>query len=880
MYHILSVFWKGQLLKRPLLCGAVITIITALVSNYIYKHWWGNLPAVISFHILYGCMAAFAVYTFIKKKKLSMTYMLVLLSMAAVWVSSYKTGYKLSDVHNYETEQLATFSGKVVSVSQKENREVLMVSYSTIKKSGIVVYTSGTGVTAGDYIMVRGNVSAFENAANYGNFDMRSYYNPLGYQYKCVADNVNIEKRDEGGLEYSLSRFSNKIKEVYNKVYDESKAGVVTSIVLGDKSCLDEDIKAMYQKNGIAHLLSISGLHISIVGMCVYRLLRKWVSRINASLISIIVIVCYLVMVGNIISATRAVIMLVMAITADVLGRTYDILSALSLSCMFLVWDNSYVIYNTGFLMSFTAILGIIFIYPILSKKDRILLVFNRNDEKNTGFLSMILYKVTDSFACCLSIQLSTLPVVLNSSYQMPVISVVLNCLVIPLMTVVMISGILTGLIGIISLKAAFFFAGASCYILDFYEFLCQLSSDIPYSVIVTGKPSSWSVMFYVTVIVMWVFLNYKVTSSGFNGVFGSRAEVFLGRIGAFLSRIGVLLSRIGARRRCVGNRSRKRDKSFIPMILDIIMAAVLLLAIVGMRHIPYDGLSIDMLDVGQGDGIFVQSRDGTSYLFDGGSLDVKNVGKYRILPFLKARGISCLDYIVVSHCDRDHISGIKELIELSDNTFSIKCLVLPDIVNKEGEKAYTELITLATDKGIGVKYMLQGMNINSKSLKVTCLHPCAGYDYKGANDYSAIYKLSVEGFSMIMMGDAQEKAEKCLMEDIQEKVEKCLMEDGDEINNQDADLGNAPFSIDNISVLKVGHHGSKSSTSQELLQEITPMVSLISCGKDNSYGHPHAQTLERLSEAGCKVFRTDSMGAISITVDVNKKIWNVKSWK
>ncbi|MDO5382029.1 MAG: DNA internalization-related competence protein ComEC/Rec2 [Eubacteriales bacterium] len=814
-------------MKRPLLSGAVIAVITALASNYIYKHWWGNLPAIISFHILYGCMITFSVYVFIKRRKLSITYMFVLLSMATVWVSSYKTGYKLSDVENYETEQSVTLSGKVVSVSRKENREVLMVSDSTIRKSGIVVYTSETGAVAGDYITVSGNVSAFEKPVNYGNFDTRSYYNSLGYQYKCVANKVNIDERDKEGLEYILSCFSGKIKEVYDNVYDEYKAGVVTSIVLGDKSYLDEDIKSMYQKNGIAHLLSISGLHISLVGMCMYRLLRKKTNRFNASIMSITVIICYLVMVGNVISATRAVIMLVMTIIADVLGRTYDILSALSLSCIFLLWDNSYVIYNTGFLMSFSAILGIIFIYPILSKKDRILLVIKRNNRENADFLSMIIYKALDSFACCLSIQLSTLPVVLNSSYQIPVISVVLNCLVIPLMTVVMVSGILTGLAGVISLQAAFFFAGASGYILDFYEFLCRISSDIPYAVIVTGKPSSWSVMLYVTVIVIWVFLNW-----------------------------------------CAENRNRKRDKSFATMISDIIMAAVLLLAIVVMRHIPYDGLSIDILNVGQGDGIFVQSTDGTSYLFDGGSLDVKNVGKYRILPFLKAKGIGCLDYIVVSHCDKDHISGIKEIIELSDNTFSIKCLVLPDIVNKEGEKSYIELVNLAVDKGVSVMYMTQGMSIDSKQLKVTCLHPCQGYKYEDSNDYSAIYKVWVDGFSMLMMGDAGEKTEKCLMEDI------------DEINNQDVVPVNTPFSIKNISVIKVGHHGSKSSTSQELLREITPMVSLISCGKDNSYGHPHKQTLERLCESGCKVFRTDSMGAISITVDVDKKIWNVKSMK
>lgn len=320
-----------------------------------------------------------------------------------------------------------------------------------------------------------------------------------------------------------------------------------------------------------------------------------------------------------------------------------------------------------------------------------------------------------------------------------------------------------------------------------------------------------------------------------------------------------------------MGNRSRKRDKSFIPMILDIIMAAVLLLAIVGMRHIPYDGLSIDMLDVGQGDGIFVQSRDGTSYLFDGGSLDVKNVGKYRILPFLKARGISCLDYVVVSHCDRDHISGIKELIELSDNTFSIKCLVMPDIVNKEGEKSYIELVNLAIDKGVSVMYMTQGMSIDSKQLNVTCLHPCKGYEYEESNDYSAIYKVWVDGFSMLMMGDAGEKTEKCLMEDINEINDINEIKKINEISAQEVGSLNSPFSLRNISVLKVGHHGSKSSTSQEFLQEITPMVSLISCGKDNSYGHPHEKTLLRLKEVDSAVYRTDECGAIEVRVKRNK---------
>ena len=296
----------------------------------------------------------------------------------------------------------------------------------------------------------------------------------------------------------------------------------------------------------------------------------------------------------------------------------------------------------------------------------------------------------------------------------------------------------------------------------------------------------------------------------------------------------------------------------------------LLVCVLTGLRYNINSDMKIAMLDVGQGDSIVMHTKEGMNVLFDGGSTSKKNVGRYTIYTYLKYCGVRSLDYVFISHPDKDHVNGIYELIELCDNTFEIGTVVLPGIsraaaVKKQADDDMSKLERILKNAGINVVYADAGDSIKSGEFSVECMHPCKGYNYESANDYSAVYLVEYGDFSMLMTGDAEKKAEKCIVEDA---------------NRMAGDAGESARFM-SVNILKVGHHGSKGASSEEFLSYVKPENALISCGAGNSYGHPHMETLQRLSGIGAKVYRTDERGEIAVRVrDGSYKIEVFKALK
>lgn len=292
---------------------------------------------------------------------------------------------------------------------------------------------------------------------------------------------------------------------------------------------------------------------------------------------------------------------------------------------------------------------------------------------------------------------------------------------------------------------------------------------------------------------------------------------------------------------------------SIVNKAINCIIAVMLIILVINMHYRPYNGLQINMLDVGQGDSIYVSASGRHNFLFDGGSTDIKSAGQYRVYPALRAMGCKYIDCIFISHTDNDHISAVMELIKMCNDTFSIGSIVMPDIKGKENIEAYMKLVDMADKAGINVCYAVRGYTFTVGELDIKCIHPCAGYDYEDSNDYSAVYCISYKKFSMLMTGDAESRAEDCLINDI---------------NKERAANVDIKDELSDITVLKVGHHGSKYATSDKLLKTIKPQYALISCGINNRYGHPHSETLERLEDNNCKVYVTNTLGEIIIRTD------------
>lgn len=645
---------------------------------------------------------------------------------------------------------------------------------------------SSNPVFVGDVVQIKGKVKAFSAARNEGEFDSLSYYQSIGIHYKVSANKVEKIADGKDQLLPALTVIRSRLKQVYQNIADQAQAGIYASIVLGDKSDLDVETKELYQVSGIAHLLAISGLHIAIIGMTLYRILRRLgLQFLPSGFMSGMIMICYGLMTGNGISTTRAIIMFLFSIAAEITGRTYDILSAMAFSAMYLIGHNPYVIQNSGFLLSFGAIIGITLIEPAMEKITKV-----RNIE------NIWLKRFSQSLLISISINLFTLPIILYHYFQVPTYSFLLNLFVIPLMSIVMMCSVMAGLVGLFSLKAGTFVIGAAHYILNLYQLLCNCNQKLPFSTIVLGRPSIRKIIVYYLLILLLIFM---------------------------------------IQRRKPANQNNRK-------LTNAVSYFILIIAILQLIPAQNKQLSIRMIDVGQGDGILIQTPEHVNYLFDGGSSDIKQVGKYRILPVIKANAVTCIDYVVMSHSDSDHISGIMELLDEMDVTFSIKNLVVPNIVKPDD--SYLKLIKKAEEHNVSIIYVNTGVDIGTAKVKISCMHPDTDYVYQTANDYSANYLITYQNFDLLMTGDVEKQGEHTMLRE--NRYQK-------------------------IDVLKVAHHGSDSSTTQEFLDICQPNVAMISCGIKNKYGHPSRETIEKLDAMGVETFVTKNTGEIMIITDGDK---------
>ncbi|CEQ18746.1 ComEC/Rec2 family competence protein [Paraclostridium sordellii] len=244
------------------------------------------------------------------------------------------------------------------------------------------------------------------------------------------------------------------------------------------------------------------------------------------------------------------------------------------------------------------------------------------------------------------------------------------------------------------------------------------------------------------------------------------------------------------------------------------------------------DLLSIHIIDVGQGDSILIQTPKNTNILVDGGNEDSSLI----ISKFIKSKKAKNLDLVIATHPDTDHIGSLDNVI----NKFKVSKLYLPN--KNTNNDSYYNLIQACNKKNIKPQYLSKGDIINLEdNLKLTILNP--SYTHEDSNSNSIVFKLDYKNKSFLFTGDATKENE----------IEM--------INN---------FNLNDIDFLKVAHHGSKNSSTEEFLKSTIPDVAAISCGYDNTYGHPHKDTLLRLAQVNTKVYRTDKQGHISFYSDGN----------
>ncbi|VHR69684.1 DNA uptake transporter [Clostridioides difficile] len=235
--------------------------------------------------------------------------------------------------------------------------------------------------------------------------------------------------------------------------------------------------------------------------------------------------------------------------------------------------------------------------------------------------------------------------------------------------------------------------------------------------------------------------------------------------------------------------------------------------------------LSIHMIDVGQGDSILVQTPTNKNILIDGGDEDSENI----IISYLRQKRIKTIDIIIATHPDSDHIGSLDNVIK----KFNVNSIYMPE--QSTDSEAYQNLINSCTDKNLSIQHLYKNDVLNiDNNINIYVLSP--SYIQEESNLNSIVFKLTFNDNSFLFMGDAEEENEKEILHS---------------------------FKLNNINFIKIGHHGSNSSSSLEFIKKISPDIAAISCGYKNQYGHPHREVINNLKQNHVSIYRTDRIGDI-----------------
>ena len=752
-----------------------------------------------------------------------------------------------------EEGQSVRLAGKINRVEEKTNCFYYYLTDCSVEQSDhlmpcndVLAYVSSDDYSVGQILILQGTISLFDEATNEGQFDSRAFYRSQKIDFGVWVDSVERVEGKSDRFRVWLSRVRVELGIPLSRYADDD--GVLSAMLLGDKTSLDSEIRSLYQKSGIAHVLAISGLHISLLGMALYRLLRHrcGLTYLWAGIVAASFLVAYTLMTGNAVSARRATGMLIVYLVADLLGRSYDMLSALSLIVILLLWENPFLVTNSGFQFSVAAVVGIgvgqgvlvprvgswKVVYGRRKKQDDVVRcdaakcdVAKRDAAKCDAerirmqnlvdWMKRRMDKCLPGMMISLSIQFFTLPLVAYYYYEIPVYAILLNIPVLALIPYVLglaVFGSLTGQIAFLQ-PLSFALCRVCGWVLHGYRWLCDASLLLPGARMITGKPSE------------------------------VRVVVYYGLLGAFYYVLWCGMKK-KQRQMCMkGAQAEKQEwiRSWFGFGLGLVL--VLLLTFLFVRGKPE--FELDILDVGQGDAIYLCASDGTNFMIDGGSTDVKKVGTYRILPFLKAKAIRKVDYWFVSHTDEDHISG---LVEVMESGYAVGTLVLAE-AQKEDEKAH-RLAELAQKNGIRVCYMKAGDVLGTRkedvvnernraeTFRIECLYPTNNNDSEDVNDRCLVLYYEDENFSAFFGGDISSEVEEQLV-----SAGKCRQTD----------------------VLKASHHGSKYSNSDVLLHALHPRLTIASAGKKNRYGHPSPEAIARVGESGSAFYSTIDYGRIRV---------------
>lgn len=728
------------------------------------------------------------------------------------------------------------------SVALKEpapGEETIPLSLKSSDSMLVFPADSGAAPKIGELVCFKGKCMLPEEASNPGQFDNRAYYAARGIYFllkdaePLPAGRTIRRPSPLMRLWYAylnaLSDLRCMLRRSAGRIFGREDAALIDAILLGDRSGLSSAQKRLYREGGLIHILAVSGLHIGFFGRGLYRFLRKRRrSFLFSAAGSASLVISYCILTGSSFSARRALIMFLLWLGSQIAGRSEDRLTSLSISAAVILLRHPGALQDSSFLLSFSCILSLELLSPLFQ------LLLPLHSENGKLFLSS------------LAIQTGTMPVICWFFFQITPYSVFFQLFVLPFMGLFMVFAVLGSLEGLLFYacqaliqcqgcflpegSAAFLsalisgagavLAGPCHFLLKFFELLCRIQQKFPASVLITGRPALWQILLY-----------YAILAAG---------SVYL--------------------RHLRSSRNWKQKKKRLELLFKMRTAsgAVCFALFLLIRFRIRPSFRYTCLDVGQGSCNLIE-QDSFVCLFDAGSSSVTEVWEYRIESTLKYYGISKVNMVFLSHADEDHINGIEQLLDMESGlpgdyyagSVRIGQIFIPDLreeASAECMQKFSHLLELAGSRQIPVSYLSRGAAFTGDELSMEVLWPSEENLTGDANQDCIVMKLNYGHLGILFTGDLEREGEESFIREYRNDG-LFTHDEGD------------------FTILLAGHHGSRFASSEGLLELAGPDLVLISCGKNNRYGHPAEEVLDRLRARGIPWKRTDLYGAVTVAL-------------
>lgn len=720
---------------------------------------------------------------------------------------------------------------------QSDNNEKLAVQLTLATEDEIAIASTWR---RGDIISLIGTLELPNIATNFGGFDYRAYLHKQGIHWLFKAQGASSlttlgqERWSKLAFLAIIDQLRQHIGGIVDELFPDWQGGYMKGLIIGLTDDLLPEKYDQFTSLGMTHILAISGSHVAINISLIFGLLRVLrVTKERAFMIVFWLLPLYVLLTGFTPSVIRAGLMTMLGIYLLRKGLFKDGLNILgAVAIAMLLWQPYYLL-NISFQLSFAVTAGIMIFTPLLKP-----------------YLLWIPASIRSGIAITLAAEMVSFPLTLYYFNQYSLLSMVANLVLVPVISAVTLpAGTMSLLLGSVWIPLgkvlAYVIEWINIATFSITKWLSELSGFMTYW---KSPPLLWILFYYLILYSMFYLqsrysLNIRQDEGSYDDTVPLQDQMIKNQsitIGA-LGRLNI---------QSASTKKIVQWTFFVCIIIGMLIIAYRPLNQGGIGHVQF-------IDVGQGDCILITTPGGKNILVDGGGTvsfrkpkdEWKTrkvpfeVGAKTVVPLLKKRGIHALDIVIMTHADQDHIGGLQAVL----SQIPVRALVMNGSLSDSNTLA--KLMETALTKDIPIYSAYRGMGLSpDKSTVLDFVYPEAKTNQaipyvKDQNHESIVFYLTMDGVRFLFTGDMDIASEDEIME-----------------------LATSSQQLQ-ADVIKIAHHGSKTSTSPPWLKAVNPKLAVISVGGHNSYGHPYPTVLQQIEEQGAGIYRTDRHGEVQMKV-------------